>query len=267
LFIEGDGKSIMYTGDFRANGRKSFEEMLANLPKKADVLICEGGVITEDDINLVTERDIEEQAAELIAGKKGPVFILQSVTDFDRSSTMFRASKRNKRVFLQDLYTSQTAVAMGKAMPNSAGWTGVRTYLTTGYKPEHFRYKMFTELPRANKADIETQKFTMCIRTSMKKYMKTLAQAMRFKDGIIINTLQGDDFKSEDTKAFLAFAEDKGLEVVTMRSSGHGNARALKALAEAIKPNIIIPLDIKNTKWLANEYPNISVLSDDLVQC
>jgi ribonuclease J len=91
--IEGDKKRVIYTGDFRANGRKSFEEMLAHLPNKADVLISERGVITEEDINLVTERGLEEQATKLIGDTKGSVFVLLAVTDFDRAFTMFQAAK------------------------------------------------------------------------------------------------------------------------------------------------------------------------------
>ncbi len=267
LFIEGEGKSILYMGDYRANGRKGFEEMLVNLPRKVDVLLCERGVIAKEDVSLVTERDIEEKAAQLFGSKKGPVFILQSVTDFDRAATMFHAAKRNKRVFLEDLYMSQLSGAAGKAMPNPAGWADVRAYLTTGYKEEHFRYKMFTELPRLSKAEIGEQKFAMCIRTSMRKYLKTLSQIMKFKDGIMINTLPEDSWKSPETQEFLAFAVGKGLETVTLRNSGHADAMALKALVNAVNPSKILPLAAQNVKWMANEYPQIPIVAVDTVKC
>jgi len=267
LLIEGEGKCVLYTGDFRANGRKSFEEMLKNLPTMVDVLICEDGVIGEDDINLVTEGDIEEKATELIAGTKGPVFILQSLTDFDRATTLFHAAKRNKRVFLEDLYMSQLAGAAGNAMPSPLSFAGVRAYLTTGYKAEHFRYKMYTELPRIGKTEIETQKFVMCIRTSMKKYMKTLSQIIKFKDGIIINSLPAQNFKSAETGEFLDFAVKKGLKVVTLRNSGHANAKALRALIAAVKPKKVLPLMIQNVKWLRNQYPLMAIVSVDTIEC
>lgn len=267
LLIEGEGKSVLYTGDFRANGRKSFEEMLRGLPTRVDVLICEDGVIGEDDINLVTEGDIEAKASELIACKKGPVFVLQSLTDFDRATTLFHAAKRNKRVFLEDLYMSQLAGAAGNAMPSPLSVVGVKAYLTKGYKAEHFRYKMYTELPRIGKAEIETQKFVMCIRTSMKKYVKMLSRIIKFKDGIIINSLHDESFKSAETLEFLDFAAKKGLEVVTLRNSGHANAKALRALIEAVKPEKIFPLNTENVKWFRNEYPLIAIVSADTLDC
>lgn len=267
LLIEGERKSVLYTGDFRANGRKSFEEMLKNLPAKVDVLLSGNSLIAKEDVNAITERDIEEQAAALIGGKKGPVFILQSVTDFDRATTMFHAAKRNKRIFLEDLYMSQIAGAVDKGMPNPVGWTGVRAYLTAGYKEEHFRYKMFAEQPRLSKAEIGKQKFVMCIRTPMKKYMKTLSQCMNFKDGIIINSLPEESWKSVPTQEFLAFAVSKGLEVVTLRNSGHADAAALKALVKTVKPTKIFPLASQNIKTLTTEYPKIPIVAVDAINC
>lgn len=266
LLIESDGKKALYTGDYRANGRKRFEEMLAGLPEKVDALICERGVIAKEDVSLVTERDVEEKAAKLIESKKGPVFVLQDLTDFDRTATMFFAAKRNKRVFLEDLYLSQLACAAGDAMPNPAGWTGVRAYLTTGYKEDHFRYKLFTELPRVSKSEIGTQKYVMCIRTTMKKFMKSLFQGKGFRDGLLINSLPEGSWNSAATQEFLSFAAGKGLEVVTLRNSGHADAMALKALVDAVKPAKILPVSADTVSWLANEFPGIPVSDRDTVK-
>lgn len=263
LLIEADGKKVLYTGDYRANGRKRFEEMLIGLPEKVDALICERGVIAKEDVSLVTERDVEEKAAKLIEAKSGPVFILQDLTDLDRAATMFFAAKRNKRVFLEDLYQSQLACAAGDAMPNPAGWAGVRAYLTTGYKEDHFRYKLFTELPRVSKSEIGNQKYVMCIRTTMKKFMKSLFQEKRFRDGLLINSLPSESWNSAETQEFLSFAAGKGLEVVPLRSSGHADAMALKALVAAVKPAKILPVTAETVPWLANEFPEISVSDQD----
>lgn len=266
LLIEADGKKVLYTGDYRANGRKRFEEMLKGLPEKVDLLICERGVIAKEDLSLITERDVEEKAAKLIEDKKGPVFILQDLTDFDRAASMYFAAKRNKRVFLEDLYLSQLASAAGDAMPNPAGWTGVRAYLTSGYKEDHFRYKMFTELPRVSKSELGTQKYVMCLRSTMKKFMKSLFQENGFRGGLLINTLPEGSWNSVSVQEFSSFAAGKGLEVVTLRSSGHADAMALKALVNTVKPAKILPASPENVPWLANEYAGIPVLAQDTLK-
>lgn len=266
LLIEADGKKVLYTGDYRANGRKRFEEMLIGLPEKVDALICERGVIAKEDVSLVTERDVEEKAAKLIEAKKGPVFILQDLTDLDRAATMFFAAKRNKRVFMEDLYQSQLACAAADAMPNPAGWIGVRAYLTAGYKEDHFRYKLFTELPRVSKSEIGTQKYVMCIRPTMKKFMKSLFQEKRFRDGLLINSLPEESWNRAETQEFLSFAKEKGLEIVTLRSSGHADAMALKALVAAVKPSKILPVSAETVPWLANEFPGIPVSDQNITK-
>ncbi len=267
LLIEGDGKRILYTGDYRSNGRKSFEEMLQNLPEKVDVLICGGKGITREDINPITERDLEEKAVEVIGKKNGPVFVLQSITDIDRITTMNHAAQRCKRLFLEDLHMAQITSAVGSIVPNSNEFLGVKTFLTTGYQPEHFRYQMFRKHNRIGKSEIVAQKFVMCVRPSMKKYLKSLSQMMNFHNGVLIDSLQNADAKSPEAAALLKFAQDKGLEVVTLRTSGHADAMALKALVNTVHPIRIVPLNIENAEWCSNEFPKTPIVKEDTLNC
>ena len=49
LLCEADGERILYTGDFRSNGRKSFGRLLNDLPCKVDKLICEGTTLSRTE--------------------------------------------------------------------------------------------------------------------------------------------------------------------------------------------------------------------------
>lgn len=267
FLVEGDGKRILYTGDYRSNGRKSFEEMLENLPVKVDVLICDGNGITREDINPITERDLEEKAVEAIGKKNGPVFVLQSITDIDRTTTMNHAAQRCKRLFLEDLYMARITGAIGSVAPNTNDFLGVKTFLTAGYQPENIRYQMFRKYNRIDKSEITSQKFVMCVRLPMKKYLKSLSQMMNFHNGMLIDSLQGTDAKSLETAALLKFAQDKGLEVITLRTSGHADAMALKALADAVHPIRIVPLSIENIEWFHSEFPKTPIVKEDTLNC
>jgi ribonuclease J len=262
FLIEGEGKRVLYTGDFRAHGRKSFEEMLQNLPKKIDALICEGMGLTSEDIALVTERDLEEQLTEWIGTKTGPVFVLQSVTDIDRTATIFHAAKRNRRLFLQDLYMANLNDTIGNIVPNPNGFVGVKAFLTAGYRPEHIRYKMFEKLNRIDKRALTAQKFVMCIRTNMKKYLKRLSQIVRFYDGALLVTLPAEEQLPAD---LVKFAQDKGLEVKVLRTSGHADARALQALVSVVHPAKLIPVQLENANWFVGEFGGIEVIKEDFL--
>ena len=47
FLIEADGKSALYTGDFRANGRLDFQELLKAVPT-VDAVITEGTMLSRD---------------------------------------------------------------------------------------------------------------------------------------------------------------------------------------------------------------------------
>lgn len=257
LEITSEGKTVLFSGDFRANGRISFERMVKGLPA-AELLISACGVISELDINPLTERDVSERAAALMAESTGPVFVLQTPTDFDRAASMHSAARRSNRVFLEELFMA-SLLSAGEEMPSPAKTLGVKAFLTTGYPPESPRYRLFSEMPRVDKAALSAQKFAMCVRPSMKKYLKTLFRALRFKGGIVINALPEARAESAETREFIGFLGELGLPSHTLRPSGHAHAKALKALVAATTPKIILPVYWEHHRWLAGEYTQCSV--------
>ena len=265
LLIENRNKCVLFAGDYKANSQVSFEKMVSLLPVKVDVLLCFEDMITDYDINVVTERDVEEQIFKIIDAAQGPVFVLQAPTDFERIKTVYYASQRAKRVYLEDLYMAQIANATDKLIPNPANWQGVKAYLTTGYKDEHFRYQTFKAQPRFDKSDIAKENFVMSMRISMKKYLKMLDQLRNLKDGVIINALPDDQLKA--SKEFLSFAQTKGLTVEYVRTSGHAGAKALKHLIEYTNPKKIVPLNQKNLYWLRRECPEFKILDETDIYC
>lgn len=113
LLCEADGETVLYTGDFRSNGRKPFGMLLNSLPRKVDKLICEGTTLSRDGYVTLTETELEEKAIKLFSEHKGSVFVLQSSMNIDRIVTMYRAAKRTGRVFLEDAYMAEITTAAG----------------------------------------------------------------------------------------------------------------------------------------------------------
>ena len=93
LLCEAYGESVLYTGDFRSNGRKPFEWLLNSLPRKVDKLICEGTTLSREGYVPQTETALEEKASKLFSETRGPVFVLQSSVNIDRIVTMYCAAK------------------------------------------------------------------------------------------------------------------------------------------------------------------------------
>ncbi len=119
LLIEVAGKSVLYSGDFRAHGRKAVltERLMSNPPKDLDVLIMEGTNLPYAGAtpkSTATEAQLEEDFVRLFKESKGRVFVSWSSTNIDRTVTLYRACKRSGRVLVPDLYCMLVLMRLGE---------------------------------------------------------------------------------------------------------------------------------------------------------
>lgn len=257
FLIESDNKSILYTGDFRSNGRKSFTSLLNQLPKKIDALICEGTTLTRADKIAKTEQVLEEEGLKLVKEVSGPVFVLMSSANIDRIVTMFRIAKRTNRIFLMELYMAEIANAIGGNIPNPIGFdNGVRVFITRSYNKEHFRYKIFNKYgdKKISKVQIAKSKFVMVIRSSMQNYLISLNKKMNFQGGVVIYSLWDGYKEKTDMKKLLSECEAMGLETINLHTTGHADANTIKKLIDRLNPTIIIPVHTENANWFKDHY-------------
>lgn len=250
LLVVSGNERLLYTGDFRANGRKSFDRLLSSLPKNIDILICEGTTLSREGYISETETELETKAVELFQNH-APVFILQSSMNIDRIVTMYRAAKRTGKLMLQDLYLSEITSSIGGNIPNPIGFADVKVFLTRGYPPEHYRYKMFGKYgkSRVGSAQITKSNFVMCVRTSMLSYMKSLSIETPFSNGILVYSFWNGYKTQPRMQEFLAECEAMGLKIVTLHTSGHADPAALNHFIDEIRPKRIIPVHTENPEW------------------
>jgi len=104
FLVKADGKTILHTGDFRGHGYRSrgLLPMLRKYVGKVDVLITEGTCLSRTDTEVLSERQLQLKAAELMSEKKY-VFIVCSSTNIDRIAAFYHANPRG-RYFLCDSY-------------------------------------------------------------------------------------------------------------------------------------------------------------------
>ena len=243
LLCEADGETVLYTGDFRSNGRESFDRLLHDLPQKIDKLICEGTTLSREGYVPVTEAELEEKAVALFKETSAPIFVLQSSANIDRIVTMYRAAKRTGRIFLQELFMAELATAAGKSIPNPA-FDDVYAFITN---PK--RYDALTKYRRIGKDGIAKSRFVMCVRSSMLRYMQSLSEQMNFDGGLLIYSMWSGYRKQPEMEAFLCACEDMGLKVVELHTSGHADADTIKRLIAHVNPTEIIPVHTENAAW------------------
>lgn len=246
LLEQGDER-ILYTGDFRSNGRKSFNRLLARLPK-VDILIIEGTTLSGSHCVAQSESQLEDRAVEMMLQcGEAPVFVNMASTNIDRIVTMFRAAKRTGRIFLEDAYTTAITGALGGNIPNPA-FPEVRCFLT---RPSERDYAILQQFPESKigRKGISRSRFMMMVRPSMKGYLEKLAGEMDFDGGLLIYSLWEGYKKDERVLDFLESMQRRGLKIVSLHTTGHANDRSIDALIEKVKPSRIIPVHTENASW------------------
>ena len=246
--ISCGGKTLLYSGDFRSNGRKSFDHLLHKLPC-VDALIVEGTTLSRISTKTKTEIELENIAVKEISNIEAPVFTLQAATNIDRLVTIFKVARQTNRTLMQDLYMAEISSAVGGSIPNPKTFSGIRVFITGGWNERHELLEQNYSKAKIGRAGIAKQKFVMCVRPSMQYYLEKLSEEISFEGGILFYSMWEGYKKKEDVDAFLHFMQDKGVRVVDLHTSGHADVQAIKALIDDVSPEYIIPVHTENATW------------------
>ena len=259
FLLDCEGKKILYTGDFRSNGRKSFEPLLRKLPK-VDVLITEGTNLSNDKIGKInlTEKELEKKGIELLEGNDRLVFVLMAGTNIDRIVTFYKIANATKRLFLLDTYAGKITDTIGGNIPNPRTFSNVRIFLTNQDK-----YEILKNYPKnkIGKNEIANKNFMMCIRSSMKQYLENRSKEFSFEGCVLFYSMWEGYKKQENMKEFLKFMEEKGVKTISLHTSGHADEKDFDKLIKKIEPEIIIPVHTENSEWF-KRYENCEVICD-----
>ena len=259
FLLDCEGKRMLYTGDFRSNGRKSYEPLLRKLPK-VDVLITEGTNLSNNKIGKInlTEKGLEKKGIEILEGNDRPVFVLMAATNIDRIVTFYKIANATKRLFLLDTYAGLITDTVGGNIPNPRTFSNVRMFLTNQNK-----YKILENYPKnkIGRKGIVNSNFMMCIRSSMKQYLENRSKEFSFKDCVLFYSMWEGYKKQENMKEFLKFMEEKGVKIISLHTSGHADEKDFDKLIKKVEPKIIIPVHTENSEWF-KRYENYEVIYD-----
>lgn len=257
FLIEVDGKTLLYTGDFRANGRLGDEELLKTL-SQVDGLIIEGTTLSrEDDRENIEEEFLEEIAVNYLDKHNGPAFVWTSAMNIDRIITAYNIAERSGRVFLEDIYTASVATAAGSDIPQPNGKYPARVFTTGGDR----QYELLQQFGAAKigKKAIAKQPFVMCVRPSMKSYLSKLNELCSFEDGVLFYAMWKGYLEQPSMQTFVDFMESKGVRLHMLHTSGHADAQTIDRLVSAVCPKVIVPVHTENASWF-DRYKNFATI-------
>ena len=257
FLIENGGKTVLYTGDFRANGRLDFDALLEDLPV-VDVLITEGTTLTREGRENIQEELLEEIAVNYIQDQKGPVFIMMSAQNIDRLVTAQNIADQTDRVFLQDIYTAQIAKSCGVLSDKA------RVFMTGGDK-QYQQLQQFNTV-KIGKYAISKTPFLMCIRQSMKNYLAKLNDLVSFEGGVLFYGMWKGYMEQPEMKEFFDWMTSKGVKVHILHTSGHADSITIEKIVEATAPKTIIPVHTENADWFDKYEPSVRIAEHPIIE-
>ncbi len=103
FLIEGEGKRILYTGDFRTHGfrGKAIIPMLQKYVDQVDVLITEGTMLSRANTEVKTEQVLQKEFHQYLSKYKY-AFVICSSTNIDRIGSICQATPKEKDFLCDD---------------------------------------------------------------------------------------------------------------------------------------------------------------------
>lgn len=249
LLIEGGGRRLFYSGDFRAHVRKAslVRKLCERPPENVDVLLLEGTHVRHDDRVVV---GLDELAAELaiadtFKSTRGLVVVFNSTQNVDRLVTIYKACKRADRTLVIDLYTATVAAATGRRTIPQPGFPKLRVYVPNR---QRILVKESGEFERVNALrqhriyldEIHERAAELVLMIQGSTFAE-LAAVHCLEDAAAIWSLWPGYLGQTSGRRTARLLEEHGVPLVRLHSSGHAPIEDLQALAGAIGSARVVP--------------------------
>jgi ribonuclease J len=242
--VEGDGKRIFYTGDFRGHGRKKilFENMLKWPLKDIDHLITEGTTIKRDSSNEAkSEIEVERDLIREFRKNKGLTLISSSSQNMDRITSIYRACIKTGKTFVIIPYTAAVLDGIkreGINLPEyddpNIGVLFVQSKASQKMSGDKslFKYKG----KKIGYDEIAENKQNMVVLDSY-DVRERLARLKLLSGATLIYSQWEKYLDGQES-----FWEENGVEIVKVHTSGHVTPSDLKKFVKAVNPKKISPM-------------------------
>ena len=273
LQIIVDGKTILYSGDFRAHGRKAnfTRALIKNPPAHVDVLLLEGTNLRAPGVAAKATQDeatLENDFARLFAESTGRVFVSWSATNIDRVVTLFRACKKSGRTLIVDLYSMHVLMCLKKfANIPQPEWPGqhIRAVVTAkmirlmnriGKSELVDQLKEYRAAIKAAKLKANPEKWVIMARSSLVSDYLTKG-VVPTEDDTWVWSMWNGYLENDSTRLMHDFFAP--CRKAYIHSSGHATPEVLHEFAEAMQPNMLIPVHGEAWQDHKENFPNVRI--------
>lgn len=240
FLIEGDGKRILHTGDFRGHGfrGKALIPMLKTYVGKIDWLICEGTMLSRGPETVKSERQLQGDERSLME-QNNRVFVVCSSMNIDRIAGFCKAVPDRRPILCDDFQKKALDIVQARH--------GIYTSL---YDFSHVRvyYQNSVKLNQW----MEDKGFLCFIRAN---YFSDLLLE-RYGEGSVIAYSMWAGYLSGTAKNERLSALLAGRNWVQMHTSGHATVAQLREVYDTVSPRYgIIPIHTDRPDAFLSVFP------------
>ena len=247
--IKAEGKTVIYSGDFRGHGRKAvcLDSFVRQASKQADMLFTEGSMVARSDEKTITEDELEMFIVDELHKKQGIVFFQSSSQNIDRLVSFYRAALRLGRTFVVDVYTANVLHelhALGNKIPYPS-YDKMKVFF-----PYNITQKVFNEigteyakrfspyhLPK-EKLTVMQNEIVMLVRPSMQKDL----ERCNISGGTFFYSMWQGYRDSAYQQKFENWLDTHEFNKILLHTSGHAKVSDIRRLIDGLNPKKIVPI-------------------------
>jgi ribonuclease J len=249
--INAEGKTVIYSGDFRGHGRKSvcLDRFIKTAKKQPDILLIEGSILGRLDEQMMTEQELEDAVVARMKGVNSPLLFQCSSQNIDRLVSFYRATLRLKRIFVIDVYTANVLHELrqlGNNLPYpSQEYPNIKVFFPYRLTQKIFNdigeeyARRFSEYHISREQLKEVQNhIIMACRPSMRMDIERSG----LRGGVFLYSLWQGYRDSAYQQVFEKFLENAGFSLETVHTTGHAVVVDIRHVIEGLGPQKLIPI-------------------------
>lgn len=268
FLIEGGGKRLFYSGDFRGHGRKKdlFKKVISKPQKNIDCLLMEGAMLGRTRQVYKNEVSVQKGMEEVLRSQDNISFFFTSSQNIDRIVSAYKACRRTNSIFVIDIYTAFILHRLGKYIKSipQFNWKNIRVKFFKYHADRlaekgdrKLLYLFNSRKIEMDEIDAKKDKILMLLRDNS-LFPKVIDHIHGIKGATIIYSM----WEGYLTDVFKRYCAQKGISIKQIHTSGHAVVEDLKAFAEAMNPKMLIPIHTFEARKYPSFFKNTRALQD-----
>lgn len=258
FLIKADGKTMLYTGDFRNHGHYLSDFESINFGDKVDYLVTEGTMFSRTDAKsmdnkILTENELVNRAEQRFSDSKYN-FILVSSTNFDSILSFYKAKPKGMKLICDEYQFEQLNNAKDFYSEYNINFSTDDIIII---KSDNFNFEPYLETGFVMLVRTTT-KFVALIKNFFDRFTLVQEQCSFIYSmwkGYIQKDIYGDELLRSDNYSKSINDFIKTVENYTghkflcdgYHTSGHASIECINKLIDKVKPEYIIPMHSEKT--------------------